>query len=124
MNSPEELAAAFAAALAARDLDAALELWGEEAAIVTATGETVRGRKAIGEALAALIDNGTTVQIELARTITAGEIAVGLGTLTLSGEAHDGTEFSQSSSSTVLYARGSDGRWRIALDAPWGLPAS
>lgn len=123
MDSPEQLSAAFAAALAARDLETALGLWSKDAAIVTAAGETVRGREAIGAALRALIDNGARVEIELTRTIAAGDVAVGLGTLTLSGSAGDGSEYRQQSSSTVLYARGPDGRWRIALDAPWGLPA-
>lgn len=122
MDSPGELSAAFAAALAARDVDGALDLWSEDAAIVTAGGETVRGREAIGAALRALIDNGTRVEIALTRTIVAGDIAIGLGTLTLSGAGHDNAGFRHQSSSTVLYSRGSDGQWRIALDAPWGLP--
>ena len=122
MRTPEELSAAFAAALAAGDLDAALDLWADDAAIITASGETVRGRAAIAAAFKALIDNGTRVEIELTRTIAAGDVAVGLGTLTLSGAGHDGAEFRHQGSSTVLYSRGADGQWRIALDAPWGLP--
>ena len=123
MRTPEELSAAFAAALAARDLDAALDMWADEAAIVTASGETVRGREEIGAALGALIDNGARVEIELTKTISAGDVAVGVGTLTLSGTGPDGSEFRHQSSSTVFYSRGADGEWRIALDAPWGLPA-
>lgn len=122
MRTPEELSAAFAAALQDGDLDAALKLWADEAAIVTASGEVVRGRAAIATAFKALIDNGARVEIELTRTISAGDVAVGLGTLTLSGAGHDGSEFRHRSSSTVLYTRGADGQWRIALDAPWGLP--
>lgn len=122
MDSPEELSAAFAAALAARDVDAALDFWSEDAAIVTAGGETVRGREAIGAALRALIDNGARVEIKLTRTIVAGDVAIGLGTLTLSGAGHDNAGFRHQSASTVLYSRGADGHWRLALDAPWGLP--
>ncbi len=120
-GSPRELSAAFARALAAKDIDAALALWNPEAKIVTTDGSEVQGTDAIAAALRALIDNGATVEIELDRTIEAGDVAVGLGTLTLSGTGHDGEPFRQSSSSTVIYARGGDGNWRIALDAPWGL---
>jgi uncharacterized protein (TIGR02246 family) len=121
-GSPEELSASFAGALARGDVAAALELWIDDATILTAAGEPVRGRKAIGAALRGLVDNGAHVEIELSRTITAGDIALGLGTLTLSGTGSDGETFHQQSSSTVIYSRGADGRWRIALDAPWGLP--
>jgi uncharacterized protein (TIGR02246 family) len=121
-GTPQELSASFARALACGDFDAALELWTEDATILTAAGEAVRGREAIGAALRGLIDNGAHVEIELTRTVTAGDVAVGLGTLTLSGTATGGAVFRQQSSSTVIYSRGADGRWRIALDAPWGLP--
>jgi len=121
-STPEELSAAFAAALERGDVEGALEMWTRDATILSADGEPVRGREAVGAALRSLIANGARVEIELTRTITAGDVAVGLGTLTLSGRAHDGGEYSQRSSSTVIYSRGADGRWRIALDAPWGLP--
>jgi uncharacterized protein (TIGR02246 family) len=123
LGTPEQLSAAFAAALGRGDIDAALEMWSEDAAIVDPNGEPVRGRAAIGAALRGLIDNGARVEIELTRTIAAGDVAVGVGTLTLSGNGHDGSRYRQRSSSTVIYRRGEDGRWRIALDAPWGLPA-
>lgn len=121
-GSPQELAAAFARALAGGDVAAALALWAPGAKIVTADGAELQGHEAIGAALRALIDNGARVEIELERTIEAGDVAVGVGTLTLSGTGQDGEPFRQRSRSTVVYARAADGVWRIALDAPWGLP--
>jgi uncharacterized protein (TIGR02246 family) len=121
-GTPEELSAAFAAAIASGDIDAALQMWAEDAALVQAGGEALRGREAIGQALRALVDNGIALQIELAHTFTAGDVAVGVGTLTMRGNGHEGEPFEQRSDSIVVYRRGPDGRWRIALDAPWGLP--
>ncbi len=121
--TPEELADAFAAAIARCDLDGAVAMWGEDAAIVAADGSLVRGLPAIRDALQALLSNGTRVRIELASLVRAGDIALATGSLTLSGDGEGGA-FEQRSSSTVVYARGADGRWRIALDAPWGLPGS
>ncbi len=118
-SSPEEVAQAFAGALARRDLDAALSMWSENAAIVAADGSLVEGREAIREALQALLSNGAEVRIEVARLFEAGDIALATGSLTLSGDG-----FEQRSDSTVVYARDAEGRWRIALDAPWGLPES
>jgi len=121
-GSPAELSTAFAEALARRDVQRAMELWVEEPTILTPSGEEVQGRAAIAAALEVLVANGTDVKIELKRSVTAGDIALGLGTLTLSGIGADGEAFSQSSSSAVIYKRGSDGVWRVAIDAPWGLP--
>ena len=121
--TPEELAEAFAAAIAGRDLEGALAMWSEDAAIVAVDGTLVQGRAAIAEALGALLANGTRVEIEIASLFRAGDIALATGSLTLSGESEGGA-YEQRSSSTVVYVRGADGRWRIALDAPWGLPGS
>jgi uncharacterized protein (TIGR02246 family) len=118
-RTPEDVAEAFAAALTRRDLDGALSMWSEQAAIVTADGSLVEGRAAIREALQALLSNGTTVRIEVARLFEAGDVALATGWLTLSGEGYE-----HRSDSTVVYARDPDGHWRIALDAPWGLPQS
>jgi uncharacterized protein (TIGR02246 family) len=121
-DSPQQLSQDFAAAINARDVAAAADLWIEDAAIVRPDGQITRGRDAVADALRALMDNGVTVHIELGALFVAGDVATATGTLTLSGTGHDGAPFAQSSSSVVVYSRGADGGWRIALDAPWGLP--
>ncbi len=121
-DTPEELAQAFAAAICARDVPAAAALWAEGAVIVQPDGGAVRGREQIGRALQTLVDNGVELRIDVSSVIEAGDIATVLGTLTLSGQNGGGPEdFTSRSSSVVIYTRGPDG-WRIALDAPWGLP--
>ncbi len=120
-SSPEALSEAFAAAINSRDVPAALELWMEDAAIVQADGQMLRGRDAIAGALQALVDNGVTLEILLANLFTAGGTAAAVGTLTINGTGADGQSFAQRSNSVVVYSRGPDG-WRLAIDAPWGLP--
>jgi uncharacterized protein (TIGR02246 family) len=122
-GSPAALSAAFAAAMQAGDLEAALALWHHDAAIVRPDGQLVCGREAIAAALKALIDHGVELTIELAAVYDAGETALGTGTLTMSASNGDGN-FEHSSDAVVIYRRDRDGAWRIALDAPWGLPAS
>jgi uncharacterized protein (TIGR02246 family) len=124
VETPAELLAAFLAAINARDLDAAIELWREDAVIVQPDGEPLHGREAVAGALRALIESGVELQTEVASIVEAGDIALVRGTLTLSvqnGDAPNG-RFTSRSSSVVIYKREPDG-WRIALDAPWGLPA-
>jgi uncharacterized protein (TIGR02246 family) len=115
--TPPELAPAFAAAVNARDLPAALALWDERARLVTADGTAIDGRAAIAGVLAALIEHGSHMQIELTALHEAGDVAVASGTVTVT--AADG--FAARSDALAVYARGADGRWRLAIDAPWGL---
>jgi uncharacterized protein (TIGR02246 family) len=122
-RSPEQLSQDLAAAINERDVDAAAELWSEDAAIVQPDGRMTRGRDAVAAALSTLMDSGVTMRIELRGLFVAGDVATATGTLTLSSTGEDGAPVAQSSSSVVVYRRGPDG-WRIALDAPWGLPAS
>ncbi len=121
-DSPQAVSAAFAAALEARDVPGAMELWLDDALMIQPDGGTVQGRDTIEAALRALIEHDIDIDIELARVFATGDVAVGVGTLTMSGAGADGQAFAQRSQSVVVYARAPDGSWRLALDAPWGLP--
>ncbi|HEX3911481.1 MAG TPA: nuclear transport factor 2 family protein [Solirubrobacteraceae bacterium] len=121
-DTPEQLAEAFAAAISAGEVPAAVALWNDDAAIVQPDGQSIHGRPAIGDALQALVDNGLAMEIDVTGVFQAGDVATVIGTLTLSGANGDGEPFTQRSSSVVVYTRGPEG-WRIALDAPWGLPS-
>ncbi|MHB8233270.1 MAG: YybH family protein [Solirubrobacteraceae bacterium] len=122
-ETPADLLAAFLAAINARDLDRAVELWREDAVIVQPDGQPLRGREAIAGALRALIESRVELKTEIASIVEAGDVALVSGALTLSlqnGDSPDG-HFTSRSNSVVIYKRSADG-WRIALDAPWGLP--
>jgi|HubBroStandDraft_5_1064220.scaffolds.fasta_scaffold117267_2 uncharacterized protein (TIGR02246 family) len=121
-SSPEALAAAFGAAIDARDVPAALALWTEDAAIVQADGQVLRGKEAIGAALRVLVGSGADVEIDVAKVFATADVAIVLGTLTMSGTGADGSPYSARSQSLVVYSKGTDGCWRVAIDAPWGLP--
>jgi uncharacterized protein (TIGR02246 family) len=121
-DSPAALASAFAAAINAREVEKALALWIEDAAILGPDGQAIRGREAIGAALHALVDNGASVEIEVAEIHAAGDVAMALGTLTLKGSDAESNAYSHQSQSVVVYTRDADGGWRVAIDAPWGLP--
>jgi uncharacterized protein (TIGR02246 family) len=120
-SSPEALSEEFAVAINSRDITSALDLWIEDAAIVQPDGQMIRGRNAIAVALQALVDNEVTLEISVANVFTAGPIAAAVGTLTMTGNDGNGAPYEQRSQSVVLYCRGPDG-WRLAIDAPWGLP--
>lgn len=121
-NTPQETSEAFAAALGAGDLQAALAMWVEDPTIVQPDGRAVCGRDAIAAALQTLIDNEVGVKVHITSVFAAGEVAVGVGTTTMTVTGADGRPLRRSSRSTVIYHRDGDGRWRLAVDAPGGLP--
>lgn len=116
---PNELPRAFAAAMSAGDVDAALELWVEDPLVIQPDGGALRGRGALEQALRHAVAEDTSFQIDVSAIYVSGDIALTRGTLTLRGGAGEDA-FEHVSHGTVVYTRGGDG-WRIAIDAPWGL---
>jgi len=119
--SPDDLPRLFAEAVNAGDTRAAMELWSEHATIVGPDGGILDGQGAVEGAVRALVVAGTRLEITVERVFHAGAVAVALGTLTMTGTDGAGRPFEQRSSSLAVYSR-EDGGWRVALDAPWGLP--
>ena len=122
-GTPEELSASFAAAMRAGDLDRAAGMWTEQATLIAADGQVLEGAEAIAEALQRLVANGAELEIRLDRLFVAGDVALATGALTITVADGNGANHSHSSESVVVYRRGQDGIWRVAIDAPWGLPA-
>lgn len=118
---PAALARAFTAAINAGDVDSALALWVEEPLLIGPQGDSIRGRAALERTLRELVEQGVRLETELRSVHVAGDLALVRGTLTL--RAGTGAHaYEHASESTVVYARAA-GAWRIAIDAPWGLPA-
>ncbi len=122
-DTPKGLADAFAAAINAGDVAAAVDLWVEDPTIVQLDGTPLRGKAAVQSALQALVENGIRMEIDVASVFVAGDVAMVLGTLMLSGTNGEHVPYSHQSKSVVVYRRGPDG-WRVAIDTPWGLPAT
>ena len=120
-TSPEEVSEAFAAAINSGDVQAALELWSEQATIVRPDGGTLVGRSAIAGVLETIVGHGTTIELDVRHLYRAGGVAIALGTLRMS---LPGRGLVADESSVVVYSRAADGSWRVAIDAPWGLPAA
>lgn len=121
MVSPDEIAQAFETAIADGDLEAALALWLDDAVFVPAGAAPLTGRDAIRTVLAGLIDAGTRLRMAASGSYVAGAVALRSGRLTLSGKGADGEPFETVTDFVTVYALTEDG-WRIALDAPAGLP--
>jgi uncharacterized protein (TIGR02246 family) len=110
---------AIVAALHAGDAQQAARLWTRDAMLIAADGQVLEGSETIAAALQSLVDNGAKLDIQINNLFVAADVAVATGRLTISVADH-----SHSSESVVVYKRGEDGVWRVAIDAPWGLPRS
>jgi uncharacterized protein (TIGR02246 family) len=121
-SSPADTSKAFAAAVNAGDVPAALELWAEDALLLHADGRPIAGRQAIESTLEYLVSIDTQLEIQVSRTFEAGLAAVGVGTLTMSARTPENQTFEQESQFVVVYTRAGDGPWRLTIDAPWGFP--
>ncbi len=123
LDSAAAVAEAFEAAIATRDLEAALDLWLDDAVLVPAGAEPLHGRDAIRGVLAGLIDSGTQLTGEVAGLFTAGDVAVRAVRLTLTGRGTDGEPFETVTDGVTVYALTEAG-WRIAIDAPGGVTSA
>jgi len=121
-DTPGVLADTFAAAINAGDVATAVELWIDDATIVQPDGSALHGKAIVAAALQTLVDNGVQMQIDIANVFVAGDVAMVVGALTLSGTNGEREPYTQRSNSVVIYRRGPGG-WRIAIDTPWGLPS-
>lgn len=110
--------------MTAGDLDAAAALWAEDALFVAPDGAELRGIGAIKELLGSLISGGAAFDVRVERSFVAGRTAIAVGALAVSVQDGDGDPSSVTTRFTVVYVQGRDGTWKIAIDAPAGLPAT
>lgn len=114
-DSPDAVAQAFVAAINAGDIDAALELWLDDAVLVGPRDAALRGRDAIRGVLTTLIENGTKLAFESVESYVAGNAGVRTGMLRMSVHRTSGAGFDGVASFLTVYARSGDD-WRIAID--------
>lgn len=102
------------------DIEAALALYEPEATLVTEPGKLATGAKALREAFEGYISLNPTLKTQKSEVIVVGDVALYCSTWSLSGTAPDGTPVSMGGKSSDVLRRQADGRWRIAIDNPWG----
>jgi uncharacterized protein (TIGR02246 family) len=97
------------------DVEAAVAHYEADAVFVVQPGVVVTGSAAIRGALSELLSTGAKIVTHGRLALCTGDLALYHSRWQLLGQAGD----TVAESADVL-RRGRDGRWRIAIDNPWG----
>jgi uncharacterized protein (TIGR02246 family) len=118
-SAPAESALyAFIAALQAGELTSAIACFTREGCLVTPDGTTVHGRSEILPILAQLVATRTEIEVEQLAVRMAGDVALATGRLIVRSDGPDGARVTQTCVPTVTL-RLVEGRWKLAIFAPW-----
>jgi uncharacterized protein (TIGR02246 family) len=119
-TSPQEAVALADAAFNRGDIDAMLEFYEADAVLLFEPGRAVRGRAALADALRSLLTSRPTAAHRKQHVIEAGDLALWTSQWSVTGTAPDGSPMSVSGCNSVVFRRGADGGWRVAVENPWG----
>jgi ketosteroid isomerase-like protein len=117
--TPQHTSSVFAAAIAARNLEAAADCFAKDACLITPDATAVSGREQIRPILAQLIASGARIKVQGSSLILAGEVALGSERWLIRSRGTAGTVFEQASSPTLVL-RYLEDAWKLAIAAPWG----
>lgn len=106
----------FVARVNAGQLDAAMEQYDPDAVFAAEPGTLMQGTSAIRDAVAQLIASGASIETRDRTVLRSRDVALyhSSWVLNIGGKAVE-----EAQSSDVLRL-GPDGKWRIAIDNPWG----
>ena len=109
----------FVAAVSTGELSAAAARFTREGCLITPDGTSVYGRANIAGVLAQLTARHTQIKVEQLVVREAGDVAFAFGRLTMHSDGPGDSRFAQSCDLHLVLSR-VEGRWKIAILAPWG----
>lgn len=124
VRTPEEMHPAFTAAFNARDLDALMELYEDNAVITPQPGMIVTGLPGIREALGGFLGLNGPITMTTKTIIPAGDLMLLHAEWTVDGKGPDGTPIVLSARSSEVIRRQADGHWLYIIDNPYSVDAA
>jgi uncharacterized protein (TIGR02246 family) len=118
-DSAQRLTGALAEAINEADLYAATHCFAKDACFVTPDATAIRGREEIRPILAQLIARGSQIEVLSSSVLVGGETALASERWVVRSAGPDGSVFEQRLAPTLV-ARWVEGRWKLAVAAPWG----
>ena len=83
-------------------------------------GRQVRGKAALRGVLERLLALKPIAKHDQTHVIESGDIALWTSKWNVNGIAPDGTLISRTGCNSVVFRKGIDGGWRVAVENPWG----
>ncbi len=118
-DRPEDVPAVFAARFNSFDPDALAEVYEEGGMLVPRPGSPVTGPD-VRTANSRLQDLGIPIEVRPRHVYRNGDLALLIVDWSLSGTGPEGRPVQVEGTATDVARRGPDGRWRYAIDNPFG----
>lgn len=116
---PEDVPAVFAERFNAGDAAAVAEVYESGAVFVPRPGTPLTGDEAMA-ANEAFMRLGLPITVRPRHVYAAGDLALLIVDWVIEGEDRDGQQVRIEGTATDVARRGPDGRWRYAIDNPFG----
>ncbi len=117
---PAQIHREFERAFNAGDLDALVDLYEPDAALIPQPGTVVHGKDEIGPALQQFLDLGGTISLETKEVIEVGDLAYLANRWSLTGTGPDGSALDMGALTAEVARRQPDGTWLYVIDNAWG----
>jgi len=119
-RNPEELVRLFFETFNRGDLDAALDLYEQDAVLIGQPGQAARGREEVRRGLEAFLATKPELKLVKNEMIARDDLALSIVHWTLQGAGPDGSPVEMEGTTSDVLRRQPDGTWRFAIDNPFG----
>lgn len=119
-TNPEQIHRRFEEAFNAGDLEALLNLYEPDAALIPQPGVLATGLDQIGQALQGFLDLGGKITLDSKTSVVVGDLAYLTNRWSLVGTDPDGNPFEMGATTAEVARSQSDGSWRYVIDNAWG----
>jgi uncharacterized protein (TIGR02246 family) len=119
-TTPEQIHRLFEEAFNAGDLDALMELYESDAALIAQPGSVAHGREQARAALQGFLALKGRITLDTKLVVTVGELAYLANTWSLTGTGADGNPVVLGATTAEVARRQADGGWRYVIDNAWG----
>ena len=122
--SPEQIHREFEQAFNAGDLEALLDLYEPDAALIPQPGVVAVGLDQIGPALQGFLDLGGKISLDTKEVVTVGELAYLTNRWSLAGTNPDGTPLQMGAVTAEVARKQDNGSWLYVIDNAIGDAAA
>jgi len=122
--SPEQIHREFEQAFNAGDLEALLDLYEPDAALIPQPGVVAVGLDQIGPALQGFLDLGGKISLDTKEVVTVGELAYLTNRWSLTGTNPDGTPLQMGAVTAEVARKQDNGSWLYVIDNAIGDAAA